>query len=132
MIYGSRGIFMKLWSKVTPPKILLFSLLFLTFNCKYLSLTKMDLSVFVNKLFVYSASYFLLSSASVHPSLFPLPSYSSVLLRCSLQYSVDIFISLDFNNHVFFKFQYDSWGKMTNILKSCLSIRIYLGRVFFC
>ena len=46
-----KGIFLKLWSKVL--QIFLFSLYFSSLNLKYLKLTKMELSRFAMKLFIW-------------------------------------------------------------------------------
>ena len=51
MLIIYKGIFLKLWSKVL--QIFLFSLYFSSLNLKYLKLTKMDITRFAMKLFIW-------------------------------------------------------------------------------
>ena len=52
-----KGIFLKLWSKVLQIFLLL-SLYFSSLNLKYLKLTKMDITRFAMKLFIYTSLNF--------------------------------------------------------------------------
>ena len=76
-----KGMFLKLWYKVLNI-FLLFSLYFSSLNLKYLNLTKMELTRFAMKLFVY---IYIKDSRSDHDSTV-YSVYTIVIYEYSLEY----------------------------------------------